>query len=897
MKKVLPLVILSLICSLSVAFINNEKEVNAYSIATLSTSIDLNDCTSSEIASYYSSLSTLSSEERSGQNLLKNLKTILSANQKYYSYDSSGERIWQIYEISDRDWNKSPASEISGYDSSTNKITGYSYGNTSPTIYVHSLYTNRDVDNLATAYGNHDQKEWGINREHIWPKSLGFDTTISGSTGGARGDPMHLWSGNGKINNMHSNYPYGNVDKSITYIDGANYYSYVSNNYLGTSLSKGTGTVFEPQDSDKGDIARSIFYMVARYNNVSGTDTNIDSNNPNLTLTDDIANLKSGSSTADEAYSIGILHDLLEWHKLDPVDEYEIHRNNLLYKNYTNNRNPFIDYPEWVNYIWGEPQDDMTYSETTGYADTSKDVINGYKSSTPDEEDENIDTLNNGNTINASTTSYKEWSYTSSTSNITYSGKSAGSDSTIQLTNNTNTQSGIVITISEKIITKVSVAWNSKTSTTSERAVAIYGSDIAYASPSDIYDETKKGTSLGAISYGTSTELSITREYKYIALSATGGAIYLDKIEITYEEPVIKEVISSITLSNDMSNKTYTDGDEWDLTGIKVNIVSNLSTKEYELATLLANKMMNVTLTPSTATLGTTSLIISNITYSGYDSTIEDMTITGISVEEKTEGVLQIGKEYVISHDDSKSLLTSIAKSSGNYIGIRAVVNKFYTDTYPLTIEEGYTSTTYSFKTKDNTYLAWTSGNTLTTSTSKEAKSSWEVSYTNSAYKVKNASITAEERCLQFNSYSNQERFACYVSSQNPINFTLIDDSFLAGSFIEKYMHPEIESSDTGTGLCISENYYQTAKTNYLALSDNIKNILESEKIYLPYYDRLLAWAKAANDNLTSATDGSNNIKVKDNNKTSIMITITSILISAIGCSIYLFNRRKEEQK
>ena len=50
---------------------------------------------------------------------------------------------------------------------------------------------------------------------------------------------------------------------------------------------------------------------------------------------------------------MGLISDLLEWNELDPVDEYEIHRNNLLFNNFTNNRNPFIDFPQWANYIWG----------------------------------------------------------------------------------------------------------------------------------------------------------------------------------------------------------------------------------------------------------------------------------------------------------------------------------------------------------------------------------------------------------------------------------------------------------------------------------------------------------------------------------------------------------------
>ena len=363
--------------------IQKDKEVKAYTTASLPTTIDLNDCSDSTIRNYYSSLNSLGNAQKQGQNLLKNLKTVLSNGQKYFAYDSvsgggsTGNDIWSLYEISDRDWEKSPASAITygSYNPSTNKITGYEYGYGKNNPYVHSLYTNRNVDNQARAFGDHTQTNWGINREHLWPKSQGFK---SEGAGGARGDPMHLWSGNGYVNNIHSNYYYGNVGNVTT--DCGSTYSFTSGNYLGTSASLGYGTVFEPQDSDKGDIARSIFYMVARYNNIAGNDNNINQDNPNLTL-DDSPSTLNVDSTATYAVSLGILHDLLEWHKLDPVDEYEIHRNNLLYVNYTNNRNPFIDFPEWADYIWGTPESNMSYSSPTGYANPNSDTINGYKNS------------------------------------------------------------------------------------------------------------------------------------------------------------------------------------------------------------------------------------------------------------------------------------------------------------------------------------------------------------------------------------------------------------------------------------------------------------------------------------------------------------------------------------
>lgn len=366
------------------------EKVEGYNASSLPTTIDLNDTTEANIRSYYSSLNNLTQNERQGSNLLKNLKTILKNGQKYYSYEN-GTSIWQMYEITDRDWTKSPASSTTygSYNAQTNKITNYVYGTSSSSSknnpYIHALYINRNVNNQTTAWDDHNQDQWGINREHVWPKAEGFD---SSGAGGARGDPMHLMAGNGYSNNIHSNYFYGYVKTSSSYTDCGSKYSNQSGNLRGTSKTLNTGTVFEPQDSDKGDIARAIFYMVARYNYLSGSDSDgIDTNNPNLTLTQNISDWSSSGYTSSTSTQgkLGVLTDLLAWHHADPVDDYEIHRNNLLYTNFTNNRNPFIDFPEWVDYIWGTATYNGTtyqsYSSTpTGYATPSSDTVNGYNS-------------------------------------------------------------------------------------------------------------------------------------------------------------------------------------------------------------------------------------------------------------------------------------------------------------------------------------------------------------------------------------------------------------------------------------------------------------------------------------------------------------------------------------
>ncbi len=342
------------------------QRVEAYPTTSLPTTIYLKDNTETEIRNYYNDANALK-----GDALLASLKTILKNNQKYFSYESNAT-IWKLYEISARDWVKSPASAISGYNSSTNTITGYSYDTNASNIYVHALYVNRNVANQQKA-SEHSDLAWGINQEHVWAKSNGYEDS---GQGGARGDPRNLIAGNARVNQTeHSNYYYGYVDKTQTYTSPLSSdptrYAHLSGNYRGYSRTYPTlktegGTqyyVFEPQDSDKGDIARAIFYMAARYNYVSGSDPDgINSNNPNLALTNNLLLYRTSgyqSTTTNPGY-MGIMRDLLEWNRLDPPDEYEKHRNNLLYNNYTMNRNPFIDFPEWADIIWDNGEDKST---------------------------------------------------------------------------------------------------------------------------------------------------------------------------------------------------------------------------------------------------------------------------------------------------------------------------------------------------------------------------------------------------------------------------------------------------------------------------------------------------------------------------------------------------------
>ncbi len=129
--------------------------------------------------------------------------------------------------------------------------------------------------------------------------------------------------------------------------------------------------------------------------------------------------------------------------------------------------------------------------------------------------------------------SYTSWSNKQATSgsDAVYAGNTTTNYSTaIQMRDNSD--SGIVSTTSGGKAKKVTVTWNSNT--VDGRTLNVYGKNTAYTASSDLYDDEKKGTLLGTIVYGTSTEFTITGDYEYIGLCSNKGAMYLDEIDIDW---------------------------------------------------------------------------------------------------------------------------------------------------------------------------------------------------------------------------------------------------------------------------------------------------------------------------------------------------------------------------
>ena len=175
----------------------------------------------------------------------------------------------------------------------------------------------------------------GWNREHLWPNSYGID-----NRGPAYSDIHALRPCDSNVNSSRGNKHFDESDPE------SRYYKFPS--HPESILCSSDNNSWSPPESLKGDIARAMFYMDIRYEGKNGE--------PDLELTHELAEITSRNS------KMGSLKTLLIWHMLDPVSEEEEIRNDRVYE-IQNNRNPFIDRPQWVSSIWGNPLQ-ISISET-----------------------------------------------------------------------------------------------------------------------------------------------------------------------------------------------------------------------------------------------------------------------------------------------------------------------------------------------------------------------------------------------------------------------------------------------------------------------------------------------------------------------------------------------------
>ncbi|MCM1067717.1 MAG: endonuclease [Muribaculaceae bacterium] len=245
-------------------------------------------------AGYYSSC-----ENKGGASLLTSLRQATSAGFNSVSYDG----LWNLFKSTD----------IHPEDGK-----------------IWDMYSTKHWTPGGEQCGNYKTIGDCYNREHSFPKSWFSKAKPMYS------DAFHLYPTDGWVNSKRSNLPFGECSGgevgSKNGVKGLG--KVASSTFPGYS-----GQVFEPDDEYKGDFARSYFYMAARYN-------------------DRIASWSSDmlANNSYPAFKTWAVELLLKWHRQDPVSKKELDRQEAVYAK-QGNRNPFIDYPDMVEYIWGNKKD------------------------------------------------------------------------------------------------------------------------------------------------------------------------------------------------------------------------------------------------------------------------------------------------------------------------------------------------------------------------------------------------------------------------------------------------------------------------------------------------------------------------------------------------------------
>lgn len=238
---------------------------------------------------YYSSITNTSS----GTTLASSLHSLISSNTKAISYSNLYTQAYPTTDV------------LPG----TNVVWD---------IYSNQIYDlKKDTGSSASSEGS------GFNREHTVPQSWFAKATPMVS------DIYHIYPTDVYVNNQRSSYMYDDVSSaSKTFSNGSK---------LGTGTIYSSKTTFEIADEYKGDIARGYFYMAIRYS-------------------DKIASWSAGEvknvfSSSYPYLTQNAIKVFTKWAHEDPVSDKEMLRNEATYA-LQNNRNPFIDHPEWVDTIW-----------------------------------------------------------------------------------------------------------------------------------------------------------------------------------------------------------------------------------------------------------------------------------------------------------------------------------------------------------------------------------------------------------------------------------------------------------------------------------------------------------------------------------------------------------------
>jgi endonuclease I len=241
--------------------------------------------------------------------------------------DQGYSGLWTTYSTSDRDL---------FYENDNSILDVYSENASSTDPYNFTYATNQ--------CGTYNAEGACYNREHTVPQSY-----FGNQTQPMYSDAHFVLPTDGKVNGWRDDHPYGVVNGTPSPCNaGATNTPCNTQNgsKLGANLNSGysagySSTVFEPIDEFKGDIARCLLYFATRYEDQLVSFYTTSSSEAKVMF----------DGTSDNSFSPTFLNILIKWHLQDPVNAREIARNNAVYAR-QNNRNPFIDHPEYVCQIW-----------------------------------------------------------------------------------------------------------------------------------------------------------------------------------------------------------------------------------------------------------------------------------------------------------------------------------------------------------------------------------------------------------------------------------------------------------------------------------------------------------------------------------------------------------------
>ncbi|REE81953.1 putative secreted protein (Por secretion system target) [Lutibacter oceani] len=517
--------------------------------------------------------------------------------------------LWDTYQTSDRDIY---------YENDNTILDMYSENPTAVDPYNFTYST----DQCGT-YANEGDC---YNREHIIPQS------VFNQLSPMRNDAHFITPTDGKVNGYRSNYPHGMV--------GTATYTSQNGSKLGSGLNSGysagyTGTVFEPIDEFKGDIARMYFYFATRYENV---------------ITSWGVSYDMFDGTSDKVFAEPFLTILMTWHTNDPVSTREIDRNNAIYAR-QNNRNPFIDHPEYVSQIWSTTPDTQAPTAPTNLiasniTNTTADL--NWTASTDDVGVTSYEIFKDGVFLTSSATnSYNITGLTQNTSyNFTVYAKDAfGNTSTVSNTETFTTTN--IIDVDAPTVPTALIVSNETSSTIDLSWTA--STDNVGVTGYDIYVDGIYNATTASVTY-TITGLTPTTTYSFTVLAKDGATNEsAQSSAVNGTTTAIPSFCTSETFTNiGASSSSYTtvnwtgdDGGSWSstdtrtdqtLTGSAITIRNGILT-----ASTTANGIGDLTVTTQlvfTGSSGTFNLkvngsIVGSIPYS---SSIQTTTITGINI-------------------------------------------------------------------------------------------------------------------------------------------------------------------------------------------------------------------------------------------------------------------------